>query len=198
MLKSILVVLFAFSSYNATRGNSNDTSSVSSWSTISIAERAAGAVVSKLFCEATCKRPDSISLAEFAAWYAAGGYMDCPWLELLDLSKWPAKEAFEASKREKPLIYAFDMLEEGSILHFTESDISTYLFMLRSTKLGELSVSKVYDALLAYATPSAEEALKMSKAVGTQSRRGQMYSYAAVEEDEGAYLVLTRANFYEC
>jgi Ca2+-binding EF-hand superfamily protein len=198
MLKSILVVLFAFSSYNATRGNSNDTGSVSSWSTNSIAERAAGAVVSKLFCEATCKRPDAISLAEFAAWYAAGGYIDCPWLELLDLSKWPAKEAFEASKREKPLIYAFDMLEEGSILHFTESDISTYLFMLRSTKLGELSVSKVYDALLAYATPSAEEALKMSKAVGTQSRRGQMYSYAAVEEDEGAYLVLTRANFYEC
>ncbi|CAH0478419.1 unnamed protein product [Peronospora belbahrii] len=198
MLKSILVVLFAFSSHNATRGNSNDTGSISSWSTNSIAGRAAGAVVSKLLCEATCKRPDSISLAEFAAWYAAGGYMDCPWLELLDLSKWPAKEAFEASKREKPLIYAFDMLEEGSILHFTESDISTYLFMLRSTKLGELNVSKVYDALLAYATPSAEEALKMSKAVGTQSRRGQMYSYAAVEEDEGAYLVLTRANFYEC
>lgn len=197
MLKAILVVLFAFSSYNATRGHSNDTESVSSWSTNSIAERAAGAVVSKLFCEAKCKRTDAISLAEFAAWYAAGGYMDCPWLELLDLSKWPAKEAFEASKREKPLIYAFDMLEEGSILHFTESDISTYLFMLRSTKLGDLSVSKVYDALLAYATPSAEEALKMSKAA-TQSRRGQMYSYAAVEEDEGAYLILTRANFYEC
>ncbi|UIZ22204.1 hypothetical protein KXD40_004970 [Peronospora effusa] len=198
LLKSILVVLFAFSSYNATRDNVNDTGSISSWSTNSIAGRAAGALVSKIFCEATCKRPDSISLAEFAAWYAAGGYMDCPWLELLDLSKWPAKEAFEASKREKPLIYAFDMLEEGSILHFTESDISTYLFMLRSTKLGELSVSKVYDALLAYATPSAEEALKMSKVVGTQSRRGQMYSYAAVEEDEGAYLVLTRANFYKC
>lgn len=198
MLKSILVVLFAFSSYNATRGNSNDTGSVNTWSTNSIAERAAGAVVSKLFCEAMCKRPDSISLAEFAAWYAAGGYVDCPWLELLDLSKWPAKEAFEASKREKPLIYAFDMLEEGSILHFTESDISTYLFMLRSTKLGKLGVSKVYDALLAYATPPAEEALTMSKAAGTQSRKGQMYSYAAVEEDEGAYLVLTRTNFYEC
>ncbi|RLN53155.1 hypothetical protein BBJ28_00003444 [Nothophytophthora sp. Chile5] len=199
MLKSILVVLFAFSSYNATKGNSGDSTSVNSWSTNSIAERAAGAVVSKLFCDATCKRTDAISLAEFAAWYAAGGYMDCPWLELLDLSKWPAKEAFEASKREKPLIYAFDMLEEGNILHFTESDISTYLFMLRSTKLGELNVSKVYDALLAYATPSAEEALKMSKvAGGAQSRRGQAYSYAAVEEDEGAYLVLTRANFYEC
>ncbi|CAI5743107.1 unnamed protein product [Peronospora destructor] len=169
LLKSILVVLFAFSSYNATRDNLNDTGFINSWSTNSIAGRAAGALVSKIFCEATCKRPDSISLAEFAAWYAAGGYMDCPWLELLDLSKWPAKEAFEASKREKPLIYAFDMLEEGNILHFTESDISTYLFVLRSTKLGELS-----------------------------SRRGQMYSYAAVEEDEGAYLVLTRANFYKC
>ncbi|CAI5708578.1 unnamed protein product [Hyaloperonospora brassicae] len=198
MLKSILVVLFAFSSYDAARGSSNHTGSSRSCSNNSAAERAAGVVVSKLFCEARCKRPDIISLAEFAAWYAAGGYMDCPWLELLDLSKWPAKEAFEASKREKPLLCAFDMLEEGNILHFTESDISTYLFMLRSTKLSELSVSKVYDALLAYATPSAEEALKMSKAVGTQSRRGQMYSYAAVEEDEGAYLVLTRANFYEC
>ncbi|KAI9916624.1 hypothetical protein PsorP6_017064 [Peronosclerospora sorghi] len=198
MLKSILVVLFAFSSYRATENNSNDSRSANVWSTNSIAERAAGAVVSKLFGEVKCKRPDSINLAEFAAWYAAGGYIDCPWLELLDLSKWPAKEAFEASKREKPLIYAFDMLEEGSILHFTENDISTYLFMLRSTKLGELSVGKMYDTLLAYATPSAEEALKMSKAVGTQSHRGQMYSYAAVEEDEGAYLVLTRANFYEC
>uniref|UniRef100_M4C6W0 EF-hand domain-containing protein n=1 Tax=Hyaloperonospora arabidopsidis (strain Emoy2) TaxID=559515 RepID=M4C6W0_HYAAE len=198
MLKSILVVLFAFSSYDAARGSSNYAGSARSCSDNSVAERAAGVVISKLFSEATCKRPDIISLAEFAAWYAAGGYMDCPWLELLDLSKWPAREAFEASKREKPLLCAFDMLEEGSILHFTESDISTYLFMLRSTKLSELNVSKVYDALLAYATPSAEEALKMSKAVGTQSRRGQMYSYAAVEEDEGAYLVLTRANFYEC
>ncbi|TDH72657.1 hypothetical protein CCR75_007448 [Bremia lactucae] len=198
LFKSILVVLFAFSSLNATTSQSNDPGSVQSWSTNSIAERAAGAVISKLFCEATCKRPDAISLAEFAAWYAAGGYMDCPWLELLDLSKWPAKEAFEASKREKPLIYAFDAVEEGNILHFTESDISTYLFMLRSTKFGDLSVSKVYDALLAYATPSAEDALKMSKTVETQNRTGQMYSYAAVEEDEGAYLVLTRTNFYEC
>ncbi|KAI9911513.1 hypothetical protein PsorP6_009261 [Peronosclerospora sorghi] len=68
--------------------------------------------------------------------------------------------------------------------------------MLRSTKLGELSVGKIYDTLLAYATPSAEEAVKMSKSVGGQSH--QMYSYAAVEENEGAYLVLTRANIYEC
>lgn len=197
MLKSILVVLFAFSSYNASKGHSNDTSTVNSWSTNSIAERAAGAVISKLFCEASCKRSDAISLAEFAAWYAAGGYMDCPWLELLDLSKWPAKEAFEASKREKPLIYAFDMLEEGNILHFTESDISTYLFVLRCTQLSDLSVSKLYDALLAYATPSAEEARNISKA--NQSRGGgRAYSYAAVEEDEGAYLVLTRSNFYQC
>lgn len=199
LLKSILVVLFAFSSFNATKGHSNDTNNVNSWSTNSIAERAAGAVISKLFCEAAIKRPDTINLAEFAAWYAAGGYMDCPWLELLDLSKWPAKEAFEASKREKPLIYAFDMLEEGNILHFTESDISTYLFMLRSTKLSDLSVSKLYDALLAYATPSAEEARNISRANQSRATGGvQAYSYAAVEEDEGAYLVLTRSNYYEC
>ncbi|KAI9895286.1 hypothetical protein PsorP6_019595 [Peronosclerospora sorghi] len=70
--------------------------------------------------------------------------------------------------------------------------------MLRSTNLGELSLGKIYDTLMTYATPSSEEALKISRAVGKQSHRGQMYSYATVEEDEGAYLVLTRANFYEC
>ncbi|KAI9907121.1 hypothetical protein PsorP6_004229 [Peronosclerospora sorghi] len=68
------------------------------------------------------------------------------------------------------------MLEEGSILNFTEKDTSTYLYMLRSTKLVELSVGKIYDTLLAYSTPSAEKALKMSKDVGRQSH--QMYSYA--------------------
>ncbi|TMW67626.1 hypothetical protein Poli38472_011246 [Pythium oligandrum] len=196
LMKSILVVLFAFSSYNTNKAHTNDTN-VNTWSTNSAAERAAGAVISKLFCEAKCRHPDAITLSEFASWYANGGYMDCPWLELLDLSKWPAKEAFEASKREKPLIYAFDMLEEGSILHFTESDISTYLFMLRSTKLGDLSVTKIYDTLLAFATPSPEEAMKMSRAEESRGG-GQDYSYAAVEEDEGAYLELTRNNFYEC
>ncbi|KAF1319353.1 hypothetical protein FI667_g13255, partial [Globisporangium splendens] len=195
MLKSILVVLFAFSSFNASKAHSNDTSTTNSWSTNSAAERAAGAVISKLFCEATCRYPDVISLAEFAAWYAAGGYMDCPWLELLDLSKWPAKEAFEASKREKPLICAFDIQDESSILQFSETDISTYLFVLRSTKLGESSVSKIYDSLLAYATPPPEEG-KKKKATG--QGKSQAYSYAGVEEDEGAYLVITRSNFYEC
>lgn len=195
LLKSILVVLFAFSSYNASKAHTNDTSTTNSWSTNSAAERAAGAVISKLFCEATCRYPDVISLAEFAAWYAAGGYMDCPWLELLDLSKWPAKEAFEASKREKPLICAFDIQDEGNILNFSETDISTYLFVLRSTKLSESSVSKIYDILLAYATPPPEEGTK-KKAAG--QGKGQAYSYAGVEEDEGAYLVITRSNFYEC
>lgn len=195
MLKSILVVLFAFSSYNASKAHSNDTTTTNSWSTNSAAERAAGAVISKLFCEATCRYPDVISLAEFAAWYAAGGYMDCPWLELLDLSKWPAKEAFEASKREKPLICAFDMQDEGNILNFTDTDMSTYLFVLRSTNLAETSVSKIYDSLLAYATPPPEEGLKKRTA---GHGKGQAYSYAGVEEDEGAYLVITRSNFYEC
>ncbi|GLE01572.1 hypothetical protein PINS_up010402 [Pythium insidiosum] len=189
LLKSILVVLFAFSSYTASRAHTNDPS-VHSWTTNSAAERTAGAVISKLFCEAKCRHPDALTLAEFAAWYANGGYMDCPWIELLDLSKWPAKEAFEASKQEKPLIYAFDTAEDSSFLTFEPADISTYLFMLRSTKLDELGVSQIYDALLAYATPSAEDM--------RDDQGGTGYTYAGLEEDEGAYLVITRARFYEC
>ncbi|TYZ50993.1 hypothetical protein PybrP1_012827 [[Pythium] brassicae (nom. inval.)] len=196
LLKSILVALFAFSSYNASKTHANDTATTNSASTNSVAERAAGAVIAKLFCEAKCRHKDVISLAEFAAWYAAGGYMDCPWLELLDLSKWPAKEAFEASKREKPLIYAFDMQDEGNILNFTETDMSTYLFVLRSTNLSETSVSKIYDSLLAYATPPPEEGMK--KKTAGHGKSSQAYSYAGVEEDEGAYLVISRSNFYEC
>lgn len=195
LLKSILVVLFAFSSYNANRAHTNDTATTNALSTNSVAERAAGAVVSKIFCEASCSSRDGITLAEFAAWYAAGGYMDCPWLELLDLSKWPAKEAFEASKSEKHLICAFDLQDDANILNFTETDVSTYLFVLRSTNLFETSVSKIYDSLLAFATPPPDEA-KKKKTAGLG--KGQGYSYAGVEEDEGAYLVISRSNFYEC
>ncbi|KAJ0402313.1 hypothetical protein ATCC90586_006391 [Pythium insidiosum] len=100
------------------------------------------------------------------------------------------KEAFEASKREKPLIYAFESVEDSSFLTFEPSDISTYLFMLRSTKLDELGVSQIYDALLAYATPTAEDM--------RDDQGGTGYTYAGLEEDEGAYLVITRARFYEC
>jgi Ca2+-binding EF-hand superfamily protein len=203
MLKSILSVLFAFSGLGANRCHANDTSSTNNWSTTSAAERAAGAVVSKVFSESRRVHADAISLTEFAQWYAQGGYLTCSWLELLDLSKWPAKEAFEASKKEKPLIYAFDMLEEGSILQFTKSDIATYLYMLRMTKLKEQPVNKIYDALMSYATPPIGDERGRGGHGGNAEghepgKAGNSYSYAAIEEDEGAYLVITRQNFYNC
>ncbi|DAZ92421.1 TPA: hypothetical protein N0F65_000205 [Lagenidium giganteum] len=194
LLRSVLVVLFAFSGFNATKTHTKDTST-DAWSINTAAERAAGAVISKIFCEVKSKSPDAISLDEFADWYAQGGYMDCPWLELLDLSKWPAKEAFEASKNDKMWANVFEKDDEP-FLNFSSNDVATYLFMLHSTKLDEISVSKIYDALLQYATPSAlEDERKKKSQMNTDVNA--VFPFP-IDEDEGAYLVMTRSNFYEC
>ncbi|RHY33307.1 hypothetical protein DYB32_001726 [Aphanomyces invadans] len=162
LLKSVLSILFSFSLGDCSGGSSLQAN-------VFAAERAAGVLVSKVFCDVQSSA--SISLGAFADWYTArGGYELCPWLELLDLNKWPTKEAMEASTREKPLSYAFDMHEEGSLLHYTEKDIETYLAVLEATQFHRLAVPTIHDAIVRAARP--------------------------VTHDNG--LVVTRSSFYSC
>ncbi|CAK4117798.1 unnamed protein product [Aphanomyces euteiches] len=161
LFKSLLAILFSFSHTEALSSTEAKTYA---------AERAAGALISNVFCDT--KATTHMSLSAFAEWYSNGGYETCPWLELLDLNKWPTKEAIEASTREKPLVYAFDMREETNLLHYTEKDIETYLSMLEATQFHELKVSDIHDAILQAARPLS----------------------SAVEDG----LVVTRSSFYSC
>ncbi|CCI42473.1 unnamed protein product [Albugo candida] len=183
MFRSILAVLFAFSAYSA-RSNSEN---VDEWNTSSIAGQYASELISKVFIQTKCKHADYISLEEFAAWYGAGGYISCPWLELLDLTKWPAAQAFNATRQQAPPVYAFDISEENNILHFSESDISSYLTMLNETKLPDVPLGEIFDAVVAYTTPIAcrnEEASLPT-------------SYSHVNEERGK-VYISRKRFYEC
>ncbi|KDO27863.1 hypothetical protein SPRG_07136 [Saprolegnia parasitica CBS 223.65] len=139
LFKSILALLFSFSLAEAASSSSN----------LFAAERAAGALTSQVFCETQSR--SSISLGVFAEWYSAGGYQCCPWLELLDLGKWPTKAAMDAHAREKPLAYAFDMHEEGSLLQYSEKDIDMYLRMLDATQFPSLPVAAIHEAIVANA-----------------------------------------------
>ena len=46
-----------------------------------------------IFSTSTREYQSLISYEEFGNWYNAGGYTVAPWLELLDLSKWPGMGA---------------------------------------------------------------------------------------------------------
>nr|CCA17090.1 conserved hypothetical protein [Albugo laibachii Nc14] len=179
MFRSVLSVLFAFSAYAAGSTENSD-----EWNTSSIAAQYTSELVSKVFIQIKCKHLDHISLEEFASWYAAGGYISCPWLELLDLTKWPAAQAFNATRQQAPPVYAFDMSEENNILHFTESDISSYLTMLDTTKLPNVPLSEIFDAVLAYSTPIP--------------CKNEDPSYSYTIEEDVMKLSISRKRFYEC
>ncbi|OQR91072.1 hypothetical protein THRCLA_22492, partial [Thraustotheca clavata] len=115
------------------------------------------------------KSQATISLGTFAEWYSHGGHSNSSWLELLDLSKWPTKEA---TVHEKPLAYAFDMHEEGSLLHYTEKDIQTYLSMQEATQFSKLSVGAILDTIMSIARPK--------------------------EGENNGTMVISRSNFYAC
>ncbi|GMH60759.1 hypothetical protein TrST_g10588 [Triparma strigata] len=57
---------------------------------------------------------DAISFNEFGSWYNAGGFRICPWLELLDLSKWTPENSVdnfpESLYEESPLEFAKSMM----------------------------------------------------------------------------------------
>ena len=80
----------------------------------------------------------------------------------------------DAHAREKPLAYAFDMHEEGSLLQYSEKDIETYLNMLDATQFPSLPVAAIHEAIVANARPQH----------GTNV--------------DGGGLVISRASFYRC
>jgi Ca2+-binding EF-hand superfamily protein len=56
------------------------------------ASREATRVASQVFEAADTDRDGAVSFEEFGAWYNSGGFNYLPWLELLDLSKWPLQD----------------------------------------------------------------------------------------------------------
>merc|ERR1711871_624313 len=55
-------------------------------------EDACSSVTESIFEQANLTKDDRINFEQFADWYTEGGYEMIPWLELLDLNKWPYEE----------------------------------------------------------------------------------------------------------
>ena len=67
---------------------------------------------------------DTISFSDFAQWYSEGGYKVAPFLELLDMKKWPGPTfEFVLTKAGETLcIFTQDIDYLGSILTLTKLD----------------------------------------------------------------------------
>ena len=58
-----------------------------------LVNRAAMALTQTVFADADVNRDNRISYEEFGRWYNDGGFRVVPWLELLDVRKWPSSES---------------------------------------------------------------------------------------------------------
>ena len=82
-LRSFLTALAALTDHMGT---------VPSGDALRAIEDACFSVTESIFEQANLTKDDRINFEEFADWYTEGGYEMIPWLELLDLNKWPYEE----------------------------------------------------------------------------------------------------------
>ena len=114
-------------------------------------------VCARILSEINAQARGKVTFFEFADWYTEGGYNIVPWLELLDLTKWPlldvaagnaAELATEASEQEggSEACFRFE-LAEGRELELMARDILGLEAILASTRLYTYSPEKVREML---------------------------------------------------
>ena len=107
-----------------------------------------------------------ITFEQFGEWYNEKGYQVTPWLELLDLRKWPKDNDIASSPkdREKSIkvsspdrnsepvetdeTLSFQLSSSGDMLSLTESDIFNVSKLLNLSKLGTIEAPRAVDILL--------------------------------------------------
>ena len=103
---------------------------------------------------------DLISFEEFAEWYTNGGFEEAPWLELLDLSKWPfgatstpeaAVEPEEAAApvgRDEEPVFEFPLSVDGlndEVLAFYQSDVDNLRMVVAKTKIHTIPPAIIHE-----------------------------------------------------
>jgi Ca2+-binding EF-hand superfamily protein len=102
---------------------------------------------------------DEISFSEFAEWYSTGGFQVAPWLELLDMRKWPGPtfEFVLTASGDTLCIFPQDIEHLGNILSLTNLDTCDAVYMceaLSAAAQGSLTVDKPsFDAFIRFLVP---------------------------------------------
>uniref|UniRef100_A0A7S2RNN1 EF-hand domain-containing protein n=1 Tax=Mucochytrium quahogii TaxID=96639 RepID=A0A7S2RNN1_9STRA len=94
---------------------------------------------------------DLISFSEFAAWYSKDGFNVIPWLELLDLTKWPrvlrlpADSTSDATGGEKGLetngddpVFVFDLTKGGKTLRIIDRDVEHLTRLISLSRFSQI------------------------------------------------------------
>jgi Ca2+-binding EF-hand superfamily protein len=134
-----------------------------------------------IFRLSTRRDAELISYEEFGNWYNKGGYTVSPWLELLDLKKWPglnissavaAAPATEASTNDSDAEELEDEDEEdtstaeftfsmapGTNLVLNSVSFSRFRELLNRSKLDTINAGRVHTTLLAASSNGGTRAL---------------------------------------
>ncbi len=114
-----------------------------------------------------------VSFEMFADWYTTGGYRDVPWLELLDLKKWPMEiglisetenflqkkaespespeenpeENPEEEKDEEDLLFHFRLMDCGKSLRVFGKDVEHAKLLSGGTKMKHMTPNRLYSLL---------------------------------------------------
>ena len=125
-------------------------------------------VTGKIFSQASRREKDALNFAEFAEWYTQGGFEVVPWLELLDLTKWPSPvgsltttdEELDEEEEDEDEDYedeADDLDEKdtvifkfklpGGVLQIKASDAACLEEMLELTELAAWQYAHLHQVL---------------------------------------------------
>ena len=116
-----------------------------------------------VFAQVEPENGDMISFEEFAEWYTNGGFEVAPWLELLDLSKWPfgasaasdeaaaaaSVDAVPAAARgDNEPVFEFPLSVDGptdEILAFHQSDVDNLRMVVAKTKIHTIAPAVIHE-----------------------------------------------------
>jgi len=165
-LRAFLTVLVAL--------NGNMTT-VPSEDLVRLIDRNALELTGSVFEQADVNEDSRISYEEFGQWYNAGGFQVIPWLELLDLRKWPASEEAAAADAEAEgeddveddeddeddggeedggedgagsdddIVFQFVLGDDGSPLLISSRDVSTLRRVVGVSGLDELDLEELHS-----------------------------------------------------
>jgi len=116
-----------------------------------LVDKAAVELTKAVFSSADLDDDGRISYEEFGQWYNAGGFDIIPWLELLDLRKWPElsdEDDYEGSADEgaEP-VFEFQLSAEGGdALQITASDVANLQRLNDKARLQRMSPEQLYRA----------------------------------------------------
>ena len=98
-------------------------------------DQASVELTQRIFRETQKEDDLMISFSDFADWYTDGGYRVAPWLELLDMRKWPGPS------------FDFTLTLDGDKLSIFPTDVNGLADAMSLSKLDEIAPLQMQDVV---------------------------------------------------